>query len=212
MDSISAGLDNNESLPRMNLKAPLHAITKQASVLRGNQRLKSSREVFHANRSQTANLSNNKQMDNQFVPATRVNTRSCVLCRGQKHSQYSCEMITNNFNCRPLGKNDVSARNALAMSIVNVKGLPLFPRCISDKRTIFDDCPRKQKALVIHKRFIITPEIYLCEDPSNICIECTFLGDGGYPTPEYHRALFKVASVASYVQKSKTNCVASQIH
>ena len=31
-DSISAGLDNNESLPKMNLKAPLHAITKQASV------------------------------------------------------------------------------------------------------------------------------------------------------------------------------------
>lgn len=60
--------------------------------------------------------------------------------------------------------------------------------------TIFVDCPRKQKGLVIHKCCIITPEMYTCEDPSNTCIECTFLGDGGYPAPEYHMALFKVAS------------------
>lgn len=143
LDSVNAGIDNDESLPKLNFKAPLHAITKQASVLKGSQRLISSREFYHAKSKQTTNSSNNKQMDNQFVPAKRINTRSCVLCRGQKHSQYSCEMITINFNCRPLAKNDVSARNALAMSIVNVKGLPLFPRCISDKRTIFDDCPRK---------------------------------------------------------------------
>ena len=86
MDYGNAGIDNDESLHKMKFKAPLHAITKQASVVKGSQRLISSREFYHAKTKQTANSSNNKQMDNQFVPAKRVNTRSCVLCRGQKHS------------------------------------------------------------------------------------------------------------------------------
>ena len=104
------------------------------------------------------------------------------MCRGVKHSQYSCEIITKTFNCRYLAKNDIAASDALAMSIVNVKGMVSFPRCINDQRIFFDDCNFK-KALVMHKRFIITREIYQCGDPNSICIECTFLGGGGYPTP-----------------------------
>ena len=203
--------DDNDSFQTAHTNQPLHAITKQASTDKASHRLVSAREYHNSKYKSKPNKVMMGKDDVAFLPAKRNTSRSCGLCRGVKHTQYSCDKITKNFKCIPLPKNDSKARRSLALKIVNVSGMALFPRHINDKRIIFDDCPNKQKALVIHKRYVIMPTILHCEVPENICIECTFLGEGGYPTKEYHRALFKVASVASYILKSKSNCVASQI-
>ena len=46
---------------------------------------------------------------------------------------------------------------------------------------------------------------------NNICIECTFLCDGGDPDPKYTKALFKVGAICQRIVKSANNLIASQI-
>lgn len=142
LNTANAGYDQDESIYRMNFNESLHAITEQESGIKVNHILISSREHHHSKSNKNTIHLNTKQVDSQFVAAK---SRSCIVYRGVKHLQYSCEMITKTFNCRHLAKNDIAASDTLATSIVNVKGMVSFSRCINDQRIFFDDCPKNKK-------------------------------------------------------------------
>ena len=97
------------------------------------------------------------------------------------------------------------------MNICNVEGLQLFPRPPDDKRIVYNECPTKLKAVILHKTYVITPLISMKYMANNICIECTFMCDGGDPDPKYTKALFKVGAICQRIVKSANSLIASQI-
>ena len=46
LNTDNAGIDNEDALEVMKFKEPLHAITKQASIVKGSQMLISARDFF----------------------------------------------------------------------------------------------------------------------------------------------------------------------
>ena len=73
--------------------------------------------------------------------------------------------------------------------------MPIYPRNFSDKRKMITKCPQQMKALVLHRRMTITVKVMEEELPTNICIDCTFLGVGGVPNPDLTLQLFSVGAI-----------------
>ena len=67
------------------------------------------------------------------------------------------------------------------------------------------------KALVIHRRLAIAVTVMEEQLPTNICIECTFLGVGGVPNPDLTLQLFSVGVIMKYICKSDNNLIGCQI-
>jgi hypothetical protein len=67
------------------------------------------------------------------------------------------------------------------------------------------------KALVVHSRYLITSNLVNQYTPENICPECMILHDEGTEHPDYTQQLFKIACVAAYVIRSKSNLFLSQL-
>ena len=142
--------DDNDSFQTANTKQPLHAITKQASTDKASHRLVSAREYHNSKSKSKPKKVKMGKDDGAFLPAKRNTSRSCVLCRGVKHTQYSCDKITENFKCIPLPKNDSKARRSLALNIVNVlEIMPFHVHLLSLKLMIFVLCYHSLVAVYI---------------------------------------------------------------
>ena len=89
--------------------------------------------------------------------------------------------------------------------------MPIYPRDDSDRRVIMTKCPKKMKALVIHRRLAIAVTVMEEQLPTNICIECTFLGLGGVPNPDFTLQLFSVGAITIYIGKSDNNLIGCQM-
>ena len=149
--------------------------------------------------------------DIDFVPAPRSNTRSCVLCGSCGRSQFECPKITDVYSCVTLKNGCSIVRQQLSMRLSNITAMPIYPRDASDRREILTKCPQQMKALVLHRRLAIALLVTGDQLPTNICIECTFLGLGGVPNPDLTLQLFSVGAIIKYILKSDTNLIGSQI-
>ena len=67
------------------------------------------------------------------------------------------------------------------------------------------------KALVLHRRLAIAVTVMKEQLPTNICIECTFLGLGRVPNPDFTLQLFNVGAIMRYIGKSDNNLIGCQI-
>jgi len=67
------------------------------------------------------------------------------------------------------------------------------------------------KALVLHRRLAIEVTVMKEQLPTNICIECTFLGLGVVPNPDFTPQLFSVGAIMRYIGNSANNLIGSQI-
>jgi len=214
VNSIVHTNDKDESYTSTSsTKEPLHAITRVASTAKASKRYVSARE-FHGKKStKRYNESTQKRLrsDVEFVPPPRSNKRTCVLCGCCGRSQFECPRITEVYNCVTLKNGCPIVREQLCIRLSNVSAMPIYPREISDNRVIMTKCPKKMKALVLHRRLAIAVTVTQEQLPSNICIECTFLGLGGVPNPDFTLQLFSVGAIMRYIGNSANNLIGSQI-
>ena len=149
--------------------------------------------------------------DVEFVSPPRSNKRTCVLCGCCGRSQFECPRITEVYNCVTLKNGCPIVREQLCIRLSNVSAMPIYPRESSDNRVIMTKCPKKMKALVIHRRLAIAVTVMEEQLPTNICIECTFLGLGGVPNPDLTLQLFSVGTIMRYIGNSAYNLIGCQI-
>ena len=65
---------------------------------------------------------------------------------------------------------------------------------------------------IIHRRFLITTDINNTINHNNLCIECTFLKDGGEVNENQKLRLYHIRDVVSYITRKQDNLVVCQIH
>ena len=67
-------------------------------------------------------------------------------------------------------------------------------------------------ALLIHKKYLIDDNLVEKKKASNLCLECTFLMEGGDEDIRFTKVLFKAQDVVGYIQKTVSNTIVSLLH
>ena len=80
-----------------------------------------------------------------------------------------------------------------------------------DKRIVYNELPKKIKAIIIEKKYVLEEDVSYISPHDNICIECTILGDYGEPMEKYKNALFQKHCVMRHVGKSAMNLIVDNI-
>jgi hypothetical protein len=101
----------------------------------------------------------------------------------------------------------------LSQGLSSLTRFALHNRQDDDQRQVMTELPalNEIKALVIHSRYLITSNLINQFTPENICLECTILHEEGTEHPSYTQQLFKIACIAAYVIRSKSNLILSQL-
>ena len=86
-----------------------------------------------------------------------------------------------------------------------------YKRGEHDKRLVYVEVPRKVKAIILHKKYIIEENLSLLSQHVNVCIECTLLGDFGKVIDNYSKALFTNLCIIRHVGRSKNNLVVDNL-
>ena len=210
--STTINVDDNDGLPLAAVTRPLRSNATRS------KRKKSSLEYQSSQYSQRDNVEMSQTSlasacsdvrDNNYLPPPKVRTRSCVLCAGKGHGQFTCVKLLEYGNA-PLEKNNMNVRTKLHQDLSQDKSFQTSYRDDDDDRLVFDNFPiRYVKAVVLHRRLVIDKSIVKPLQPSNYCIECTILVAGGEPDPRYTKGLFHHGDVGSYITRSKANLVVS---
>ena len=106
-----------------------------------------------------------------------------------------------------LPKNSEIARQRLGNKLLLCNSAILEKRTSDDKRKVMNSFPKLIKAIVIHRRLLISDNFIGDVTIDNIAIEVTLLGTMGDPVEEYKEALFSPMSVYQWVCKSKNSLV-----
>ena len=78
-----------------------------------------------------------------------------------------------------------------------------------DNRKVLNEIPRGMMALVFHKKYYIESQYSQTLDSNNICLECTWIMDGGFEHPNYKKSLFTAPCIQAHVTRTKTNLIVS---
>ena len=84
--------------------------------------------------------------------------RRCNVCGDHGHHQYLCRRLKDDYGQYPIGKKDMETRNKLSKKLISidpVAGGILLQRAFNDNRAVLKELPKKVKAMVIHKRYMI---------------------------------------------------------
>ncbi len=102
---------------------------------------------------------------------------------------------------------------SLSQGLSSLTRFALHNRQDDDQRQVMTELPAlgEIKALVIHSHYLIPSNLVIQYTLENICLECTILHDEGTEHPGYTQQLFKIACVAAYVIRSKSNLILSQL-
>ena len=118
-------------------------------------------------------------------------------------------------SCRPgriLPKGHQESRDKLISLVSNVDNHVLcHNRQVDDTRVVFTKIPRKIKAILVSKKYVLEDNVSHMSAHDNVCIECTLLGDLGLPVVNYTDALFQKHCVIRYIGKSKHNLVVDNL-
>ena len=150
--------------------------------------------------------------DDAHLPPPRSMTRSCIICKQKGHGQGKCPRITM-YGVSALEKGNEEVRHRFSQGLSSVSRFALHSRMDDDVRTVLTELPalKEIKALVIHSRYLITSNLVNRFTTENICLECTILHHEGREHPRYTQQLFKIACVAAFVIRSKSNLIISQL-
>ena len=205
-------LDSN-----MNLNLPQPAIVSPAGPKKRCKRLKSSREIRRntkKNKSKAqsnidfsvgkldpthddyivaagANLTQNSSSatidnDNLFISATSSDKRCCALCNKSGHRRFKCPVLTK-YGAALLPQGSFEVRFDLSSKIGSTMDMSISHRREEDNRKVLCEIPRSMMALIIHKKYYIESIYSQTLDIKNICVECTWIMDGGHEHPTYKK-------------------------
>ena len=169
--------------------------------------------VASIGRKNLAPLSISQSMsDISSLPAPRKRSRACVLCYGKGNGKNKCPKLIV-YGAMPLARNDVNVRKDLAMNIMDINHFKTFTRDEFDERQVMKNFPNiRLPALIIHKKILIEENLVEKKMASNLCLECTFLMEGGEEDIRFTKVLFKAQDVAGYIQKTVSNTIVSLLH
>ena len=137
------------------------------------------------------------------------------LCKQRGHGgQFVCPLLTK-FGT-PLKKNDADIRSSLSMSLPMLGTFPtsLLPFDEDDvQNIIYTSLPTKIRALIIHERYERKSFPGQRIGSKRYVLRLTLLTDYGlsFPGDMYTNAFFEVDKVMSFITRSKTNLIVSQI-
>ena len=81
---------------------------------------------------------------------------------------------------RILVKGNQETRDKLINLIATVDNHVLcHDRDVHNNRLVYVELPRKIKAIIVHKKYIIEQDLSFISQHDNVCIECTLLGNLG---------------------------------
>ena len=110
----------------------------------------------------------------------------------------------------PKGNQEI--RDKLVTLISNVDNHVICHNRNSDDTIIvYNEFPKRIKALVVIKKFIMEDDVQHRSPHDNVYLECTLLGDLGEPMENYTEALFNKHCVMRYIRKSKNNLVVDNL-
>ena len=98
-------------------------------------------------------------------------------------------------------------RDNLLQFITSTHGGNCFKRSKEDKRVVYYEFPSKVKALILYKKYVVQNDAVLLLHISNLCVECTVLGERGIPMNLYVKALFSSGCVGRQVAKASTSLI-----
>jgi hypothetical protein len=172
----------------------MHSIHETVKVLASKKRARDplSSLVGHSN-------------DLDHVAPPRVKNKTCSICRCPGHQRGSCPKI-HKYKSPPLemGK-DLVSRHELSGSLSKVNRFKTDFRCKDDTRQVSISLPSRIMGIVIHQRFFINTL------SPKMCVECTILGPMANAHSTFECYLFGIEVVSSYISKSKTNVVISEL-
>ena len=153
-------------------------------------------------------------IDEIYVCSGGSEKKYCFLCRQPKCTRWNCKILQRyeKMPGRILPKGHQEARDKLISLLSNVDNHVLcHNRQVDDSRLVFNEVPRKIKAMVVSKKYVLEDNISHMSPHDNVCIECTLLGYLGVPMANYTEALFKKHCIIRFIGKSKQNLVVDNI-
>ena len=231
----------NKTIPSSHKKSDRHlpspaVITPAVGGRRSRKRLKSSEEIRRSSASrnyeetedvvmtQASLLSQNNSVsqskaksmgdDTNHVARGSKDKKYCFLCRQQGCSRWTCEILKGYEKVpgRILHKGHQESRDKLINLLSNIDNhVMCHKRKKRDKRMVYNDLPKKIKAIIIEKKYVLEDSVTFISKHDNICIECTILGDFGQPMEKYKNALFQKNCVIRHVGKSAMNLIVDNI-
>ena len=211
-------------------------VTPAVGGRRSRKRLKSSEEIRRTVASknydavedtvmtQSTQLSQNNSVarsktklmkdDTDHVVRGGKEKKYCFLCRQQGCSRWTCEILKG-YEKKPgriLHKGHQESRDTLINLLSNVDNrVSCHNRKKRDKRVVYSELPKKIKAIIIEKKYVLEDNVSYISPHDNICIECTILGDFGEPMEKYKNALFHKNCVIRHIGKSAMNLIVDNI-
>ena len=152
--------------------------------------------------------------DELFVSGGKQRKLYCFLCRQPGCTRWKCNILQEYCLSpgRILQKGHQESRDRLCDIISSLKNkVVCYKRKRNDKRNVYDEFPKKIKALVIHNKYVIHNNVAHFSRDENICLECTLLGDNGKVIVNYDRALFHRPCVIRYVVKGINNLIVDNL-
>ena len=157
---------------------------------------------------------NSNNIDSNYTTPGMAERKYCFLCRQPKCTRWTCAILQSYEKVpgRILPKGNQELRDKLVTLISNVDNHVIcHNRNSDDARVVYDEFPKKIKALIVIKKFIMEDDVQHRSPHDNVCLECTLLGDLGEPMAMYTEALFKKHCVMRYIGKSKNNLVVDNL-
>ena len=134
---------------------------------------------------------------------------TCWLCDMPQCAKWTCRRLKA-YNVTILPKDDMQARIKFCNKLILPNELNPDNRLSDDFRVPQYTFPKRVKAIVVHKKFIVKNTVANIMDVDNICVEVTLLTNGGNELTNYTRALFSPGSVYKWCTSSKNSLIAHQ--
>ena len=117
------------------------------------------------------------------------------MCSRGGHGKNKCPKLTL-YGSMPLYNGDMEIRQKLGNNRMDIEHFKTPTR----------------DELNIHKRYFIQANVVKNKSSNKMCLECTFLLNGGEEDLRYTRTLFRTQDVAGYAQKTISHTVVSLLH
>ena len=121
-------------------------------------------------------------MDEDFVFKGNSDKRYCFLCRQSQCTRWTCNILKGyeKLPGRLLVKGNQEVRDKLISLIATLDNHVLcYNRSGDDQRIVFNELPKKVKAIIVYKKYMMENNVLQMSQNDNVCIECTLLGKLG---------------------------------
>ena len=197
-------LGKNSTIHQNNM--PLSSTVSTTNSLRIGKGYKSFRE-----RNLSVFQKSNTNQDELHLKPQRKKPKhnTCGLCDMPQCAKWTCQKLKA-YRVTILPKDNLQARINFCNKLIVPEELNPDKRSVEDVRIVYVSFPKRVKAVVVHKKYIVSNTVMNVMDVNNICIEVTLLTNGGKEMENYAHVLISPGSVYKWCTSSKNSLIAHQ--